>query len=129
MVRAHTDGLDQALRESIATKADVEALGRVVTAQFEAADRKLDQKIDEVEKRLTARIDGVENRLDARTDSVEKRLDGLEKKLDLFDARMVASVSELKAQIPEGHTALMRRMIGTIFVAIGLLWAMLRYVR
>ncbi len=32
IARAHTDGLDQALRESIATKADIETLGRDVRA-------------------------------------------------------------------------------------------------
>jgi cell division septum initiation protein DivIVA len=63
IARAHADGLDQALRESVATRTDLEAVERSLKAdigslkaEIETVERKLDAKIDTSFSRLETKI-------------------------------------------------------------------------
>jgi hypothetical protein len=63
--RAHAEALDTALRDTIATKADVDELGRALRAEILALDR----KIDSVEMKLSVKIHDVETRLEAKIET------------------------------------------------------------
>jgi hypothetical protein len=65
--RAHADALDSALRDSVATKADIED----VKHELRDVEQRLDTKIDNVEHRLEGKIHEVELSLKAHIADVK----------------------------------------------------------
>jgi len=135
VARAHADGLDQALRESVATKADVESLEIRHDAKFDAVEQRLNAKIDGVEQKLTAKIDGVEAKLNSKIDAVEQKLgakiDAVEQKLgakvDAVEQKLEAKIARVETRIAEAQTASTRWTVGTAIALAGLIWAILKY--
>ena len=146
IARAHADGLDQALRESVATKADLESLEIRHDAKFDAVEQrfnakidgveaKVNAKIDSVEQKLGARIDAVEQKLGARIDTVEQKLgvkiDAVEQKLgariDAIEQKLEAKTARVETKIAESQTASTRWTVGTAIALAGLVWAIVKY--
>jgi len=113
VARAHADGLDQALRESVATKSDVEAVRTDLRADVQAV--KAD--VQAVKAELDAKIEGVERRLDAKIEGVELRL----------DAKIDTTAARLETKIAEAQIATTRWMVGSFVAMTGLFWALVKY--
>lgn len=63
IARAHADGLDQALREFVATKSDLEKTEASLRSDLENVERKLDAKIDTTAIVLRGEIYRATNRI------------------------------------------------------------------
>ncbi len=124
IARAHADGLDQALRESVATKADVESLEIRHDAKFDAVEQRLNAKIDGVEAKLNAKIDAVEQKLGAKIDAVEQKLGA---KIETLEQKLEAKTARVETKIAEAQTASTRWTVGTAIALAGLLWAIVKY--
>lgn len=133
VARAHADGLDQALRESVATRADLDRLeaglktelDRLETglkADLDRREGRLDARIDAVERKvetLSAKVDGMESKLDAKIDALDKKL----------DSKIDTAVARLETKIAEAQIAAARWTFGAAVGFAGLVWAIVKYSR
>jgi len=146
VARAHADGLDQALRESVATKSDVdtargelEEAKRELKAEIGAVRSELKAEIGAVRTELKAEIEAVRTELKAEIEVVrtefrasietakgELRAEIRAVKVEL-EARIDTVAARLETKIAEAQTATTRWMVGSFLAMTGVFWTLLKF--
>jgi predicted nucleic acid-binding Zn-ribbon protein len=111
--RALADGLDQALREEVATKTDVAAVG----TELAALRHKLTGEIVAVRQELKGEIAAVRQELKGEIAAVRQEL----------KSGIAAVRHELKGDIGSVKHDLLRWMVGMAFAQVGLTVALIRF--
>jgi hypothetical protein len=103
VARPHAEGLDHALRESVATKTDIDRL--------DAKIDKLDAKIDATAAAVHAEIDRLDTKIDTTSAAIRADIDKLEIKLD---GRIATVAASLSGDIQKSQNALLIWLIALI---------------
>jgi hypothetical protein len=110
--RALAEGLDQALREEVATKTDIAAVKTGLSAEIAAVKTGLSAEIAAVRTELSGEIAAVKTELSVKIAAVDARLTSVEHKL--------------RVEIQTAKHDVLRWMVGMAFAQTGLTVALIR---
>jgi chromosome segregation ATPase len=110
--RALAEGLDQALREEVATKTDLAAVKTELSAEIAAVKTQLSVEIAAVDSRLT---------------TVDTRLTAVDTRLTAVDARLTTVEHKLQVEIQTAKHDVLRWVVGMAFAQTGLTVALIRF--
>jgi len=77
--RAHAEAMEDALRESVATKVDVATLGTTIQSEV----GRLETKISRLETKIESEVTRLENTIHSEVTRLETKIESVETKIDL----------------------------------------------
>lgn len=110
--RALAEGLDQALREEVATKTDLAAVKTDLAA---------------VKTELSAEIAAVKTQLSVEIAAVSARLTTVDARLTTVDTRLTTAEHKLQVEIQTAKHDVLRWVVGMAFAQTGLTVALIRF--
>jgi hypothetical protein len=121
--RALAEGLDQALREEVATKTDLAA----VKTDLAAVKTELSAEIAAVKTELSAEIAAVKTQLSVEIATVNTRLTTADTRLTTADTRLTTVEHKLRVEIQTAKHDVLRWVVGMAFAQTGLTVALIRF--
>jgi hypothetical protein len=121
--RALAEGLDQALREEVATKTDIAA----VRTDLAAVKTELSVDIAAVKTELSAEIATVKTQLTVEIAAVNTRLTTVDTRLTTVDTRLTTVEHKLQVEIQTAKHDVLRWVVGMAFAQTGLTVALIRF--
>jgi hypothetical protein len=121
--RALAEGLDQALREEVATKTDIAA----VRTDLAAVKTELSVDIAAVKTELSAEIATVKTQLTVEIAAVNTRLTTVDTRLTTVDTRLTTVQHKLQVEIQTAKHDVLRWVVGMAFAQTGLTVALIRF--
>ena len=117
--RALAEGLDQALREEVATKTDIAA----VKTDLAVVKTELSVEIAAVKAQLSVEIAAVNTRLT----TIDTRLTTVDTRLTTVDTRLTTVEHKLQVEIQTAKHDVLRWVVGMAFAQTGLTVALIRF--
>ena len=130
--RAHSDALDGALRDAVATKSDLDEVERSVTANLDQVERSLTAavaelrtEISELRNEFKTDISELRNEFKADMLALEGRMDTQFANVNLKFADVNTKLAELNTKIETSKHEFLRWMIGSQLALAGLIAGLL----
>ena len=117
--RALAEGLDQALREEVATKTDIAA----VKTDLAVVKTELSVEIAAVKAQLSVEIAAVNTRLT----TIDTRLTTVDTRLTTVDTKLTTVEHKLQVEIQTAKHDVLRWVVGMAFAQTGLTVALIRF--
>jgi inorganic triphosphatase YgiF len=121
--RALAEGLDQALREEVATRTDLAAVKTELSVDIAAVKTELSVDIAAVKTELSVEIAAVKTELSAEIAAVKTELSV---KTAAVDTRLTTVEHKLRVEIQTAKHDVLRWMVGMAFAQTGLTVALIR---